>query len=72
MAEMMELLRILVRDKVQAAGQQSNVTHPDQKRENPTYPQGITPPYAQTQPMPQKGRFPYGYLPPSAQTNEVG
>ena len=46
MAEMMEMLRILVRDKAQTTGQQSNAAHPDQRREDPTYPQGFTPPYA--------------------------
>ena len=38
MAKMMEMLRILVRDKAQAAGQQSSAVHPDQRREDPTYP----------------------------------
>ena len=65
----MEMLRTLVRDKAQAIGPQSSVAHPDQRREDPAYPQGFTPPYTQTQPMPQMGGFPYGYLP---QTNEVG
>ena len=37
MAEMMEMLRTLVRDKAQAADQQSNASHPDQKREDPAY-----------------------------------
>ena len=36
-AEMMEMLRTLVRDKAQAAGQQSNIAHPDQRKEDPTY-----------------------------------
>ena len=38
MAEMMEMLRTLVSDKAQTTDQQSNVTHPDQRREDPTYP----------------------------------
>ena len=69
MVEMMEMLRTLVRDKAQAVGQQSNVIHPDQRKKDPAYQQRFTPPYAQMQPMPQMGGFPYGYLP---QTNEVG
>ena len=35
MAEMMKMLRTMVRDKAQAAGQQSNVAHPDQRRKDP-------------------------------------
>ena len=64
MAEMMEMLRTLVRDKVQAVGQQNSAAHPEQKREEPAYPQGFTLPYAQAQPMPQMGGFPYSYTPP--------
>ena len=60
----MEMLRALVRDKAQATGQQSGDAQPKQKREDPTYPQGFTPPCTQAQPMPQMGRFPYGYAPP--------
>ena len=48
MAEMMEMLRTLVRDKAQVVGQQSNVAHPDQRKEDPVYPQEFIPPYAQT------------------------
>ena len=48
MAEMMEMLRTLVKDKAHAEGQQSNVAHPDQRKENLTYPQGFTLPYVQT------------------------
>ena len=72
MAEMMEMLRTLVRDKTQVVGQQNNVAHPEQRREEPVYPQGFTPPYAQAQPMPQMGGFPYGYSPSPTKTNEVG
>ena len=46
MAEMMEMLRTLVRDKAQATGQQSGAAQPEQRREDPTYPQGFPPPYA--------------------------
>ena len=52
MAEMMEMLRTLVREKAQAIGQQSSVTHLEQRKEDPAHPQGFTPLYAQTQPMP--------------------
>ena len=61
MAEMMEMLRTLVRDKAQAASQQSNVAHPNQRRKDLVYLPGFTPPYAQTQPIPQMGGFLYGY-----------
>ena len=71
MVEMMEMLRTLVRDKAQAIGQQSNAAQPEQRREDPVYPPGFTP-YAQAQPMPQMGGFPYDYAPPSTQTHEVG
>ena len=47
MAEMMEMLRTLVRDKAQATDQQSGAVQPKQRREDPAYPQGFTPPYAQ-------------------------
>ena len=49
MAEMMEMLRTLVRDKAQAtgSGSQNSAAHPEQSREDPAYPQGFTPPYAQ-------------------------
>ena len=72
MAEMMEMLRTLVRDKAQATGQQSGAAQPKQKRKDAIYPSGFTPPYAQAQPMPQMGGFPYDYAPPSTQTHEVG
>ena len=64
MAEMMEMLRMLVIDKAQAASQQSSAAHPDQRSEDPAYPQGFTPPYVQAQLMPQMGGFSYGYAPP--------
>ena len=65
MAEMMEILKMLVRDKGQATslGQKSSVVHPDQRREEPTYPSGFTPLYTQMQPMPQMRGFPYDYAP---------
>ena len=47
MAKMIEMLRTLVRDKAQVAGQQSSAAHPYQRREDPVYPPGFTPPYAQ-------------------------
>ena len=72
LVEMMKMLRTLVRDKAQAAGQQSGAIQPKQRREDPFYPLGFVPPYAQTQPMPQMGGFPYGYAPPPTQTQEVG
>ena len=71
MAEMMEMLRTLVRDKAQVIGQQSGAAQPEQRREDPTYPQGFTPPYTQAQPMPQMGRFLYNYTLPPTQTHEV-
>ena len=52
MVKMMEMLKTLVKDKAQAIGQQSSVTHLEQRREDPAHPQGFTPLYAQTQPMP--------------------
>ena len=72
MAEITELLRTLVRDKAQAAGQQNSTTQPEQRRENLVYPSGFALIYAQEQPMPQMGGFPYGYAPPPTQTHEVG
>ena len=72
MAEMMEMLRTLVRDKAQAIDQKSGTAQPEQRREDPIYPQGFPPPYAQAQPMPQMGGFPYDYAPPPRQTHEVG
>ena len=80
MSEMMELIRILIRDKGQASGlnPQNETVQTDQRREDVIYPSGYTPPYApnvhmaQTPPMQQAGEFPYGYAPPPAWVNEVG
>ena len=47
LAEITKLLKTLVRDKAQAAGQQNSAAQPEQRREDPAYPQGFTPPYAQ-------------------------
>ena len=79
-AEMMELIKTLIRDKGQASGldPQNETTQPDQKREEPVYPVGFTPSYAlnihmaQVPPMQQAGGFPYDYVPPLLRTNEVG
>ena len=48
MAEMMELIRTLIKDKGQAPGPgtQNETAQTDQKREEPVYPPGFTPPYA--------------------------
>ena len=80
MAEMMELIRTLIRDKGQAAGTNppNETAQTDQKREDVVYPLGYTPSYApnvhmaQAPPMQQAGGFPYGYVPPSMRVNEVG
>ena len=80
MTEMMELIRILIRDKGQASGPgpQNETAQQDQRREEPVYPVGFTPPYAsnvhvaQAPPMQQAGGFPYGYAPPPTRVNEVG
>ena len=72
LAEITELLKTLVKDKAQVAGQQNSVAQPKQRREDPAYPQRFTPSYTQAQPMPQMGGFPYGYAPPPTQTHEVG
>ena len=71
LAEITELLKTLVRDKAKAAVQQNNATQPEQRGEDPAYPPGFTPPYAQAHTMPQMGGFPYGYAPPPTQTHEV-
>ena len=47
LAEMMEMLRTLVRDKAHTTGQQSGVVQPEQRREDLTYPSGFAPTYAQ-------------------------
>ena len=80
MAEMMELIRTLIRDKGQAPGPgaQNETAPTDQKREEPVYPPKYTPPYApnvhmaQAPPMQQVGGFPYIYAPPSMRVNEMG
>ena len=48
MSEMMELIRTLIRDKGQALGPgpQNKTVQPNQRREEPVYPAGFTPPYA--------------------------
>ena len=72
LAEITELLKTLVRDKAQAAGQQNNSAQLEQRKEDLAYPQGFTPSYTQAQPMSQMRGFPYGYAPPPTQTHEVG
>ena len=80
MAEMMELIRTLIKDKRQALGlnPQNETTQHDQRREEPIYPPGFTPPYApnvhmaQAPSMPQTRAFPYGYAPPPIRVNETG
>ena len=48
MAEMMELIRTLIKDKGQASGPgpQNETAQHDQRREEPVYPVGLTFPYA--------------------------
>ena len=48
MSEMMELIRTLIRDKGQASGPspQNETAQLDQRREEPIYPTGFSPPYA--------------------------
>ena len=48
MSEMMELIRTLIKDKGQASdpGPQNETAQPDQRREEPVYPAGFTPPFA--------------------------
>ena len=48
MAEMMELIRTLIRDKRQASSSspQNEIAQPDQRREEPVYSTGFTPLYA--------------------------
>ena len=80
MMKMMELIRTLIRDKGQASGlnPQNETAQTDQRREEPVYPPGYTPPYtpnvhmAQAPPMQQARGFPYGYAPPPMRVNEVG
>ena len=70
----MELIRTLIKDKRQTSGPspQNETAQHNQKKEEPVYPQKSTPPYAQAQPMPEMGEFPYDYAPPSTQTHKVG
>ena len=73
MSKMMELIRTLIRDKWQASGPspQNETAQPDQRRKEPIYPAGFTPPYAsnvhmaQAPPMQQAEGFPYEYAAPS-------
>ena len=80
MAEMMELIRTLIRDKGQAScpNPQNETVQTDQRREEPVYPPGYTPPYApnvhmaQAPPIQQVEGFPYGYAPSPTRVNEMG
>ena len=80
MAKMIELIRTLIRDKGQASGSgpQNETAQPDQRREEPVYPVGFTPPYAsnvhmaQAPPVQHARGFLYGYAPPPAWVNEMG
>ena len=80
MSKMMELIRTLIKDKGQALGPgpQNETAQPDQRREEPVFPTGFTPPYVsnvhmvQAPPMKQAEGFRYGYVPPPAQVNEMG
>ena len=67
-SEMMEMIRALVREKEQAAGPNPQ----NGGRSKSCLPTRIHPLYAQTQPMPQMGGFPYSYAPLPTQTHEVG
>ena len=72
MTEMMELLRILVKEKGQASrpSPQNETAQHDQGREEPVYLTGFTPPYASNvhmahaPPTQQAEGFQYGYAPP--------
>ena len=80
MTKMMELIKTLIRDKGQASGPspQNEIAQPNQRREEPVYPVGFTPPYApnvhaaQALSIQQARGFPYGYVPPPMWVNEVG
>ena len=71
-AEMIELIKTLIRDKRHASGPdpQNETAQPNQRRKEPVYQAGFTPPYApnihmaQAPPMQQAGGFSYGYAPP--------
>ena len=77
---MMELIRILIKEKRQtpSSGPQNEIAQPDQRKEEPIYLAGFTPPYApnvhmtQAPSMQQVGGFSYGYTPPQLRTSEVG
>ena len=77
---MMEMIRALVREKGKAAAPnpQNETAQTDQRREEPVYPPGFTPPYApnfhvaQVPSTQQAGGFLYGYAPPPTQINETG
>ena len=78
-AEMIELIRTLIKDKRQAlsSGPQNETAQHDQRREEYVYSVGYTLLYAsnvqmvQAPPMQQAGGFPYGYVPLPAWVNEV-
>ena len=80
MSKMIELIRTLIKDKGQALGPspQNETAQPDQRREEPVFLVGFTPPYApnvhvaQTPPMQQARGFLYGYAPPPTRVNKVG
>ena len=80
MAEMMELIRTLIRDKGRALGPdtQNETAQTDQRREELVYPSRYTPlyapniPMAQAPPMQQVEGFPYSYAPPPTRVNEMG
>ena len=80
MAEMMELIRTLIKDKRQASGlgPQNEVAQHGPKREESVYPAGFTPLYtpnvhmAQAPSMQQAEGFQYGYVPPPVRVNETG
>ena len=75
---MMELIRTLIKDKGQASSPENETAQLDQRREEPVYPAGFTPPYApnvhmaQAPPVQQARGFPYDYAPPPTRVNEVG
>ena len=80
MAEMMELIRTMIKDKGKASGlgPQNETAQLDQWMEEHIYPTGFTPHMlrmshmAQAPPMQQAGGFRYGYAPLSTRVNEVG
>ena len=78
-AEMIEMIRALVREKGKAAApnSQNETAQLDLRREEFVYPVGFTPPYtsnvhvAQAPLLQQAGGFPYGYALPPTRVNEV-